>query len=100
MVVFGDHFSERLLQLFHIGGGGQLVRVMHGAHFQFFLYLYCVTIYLLFLSKCLLSYLIFSAYHYLIFRPVTPWSLRKSSHCHTPPTCHILGYRVFALFIF
>ncbi len=61
-----------------------------------------VTIYLLFLSKRLLSYLIFSAYHYLILSldPRLHGAFIRSSHRHTPPTCHILGYHVFALFIF
>ncbi len=61
-----------------------------------------VTIYLLFLSKCLLSYLIFGTYHYLILSldPRLHGAFIRSSHHHTPPTCHILGYRVFALFIF
>ncbi len=48
----------------------------------------------IFLSKRLLSYLIFGAY--LIFRSATPGSLQR----HTPLKHHILGYRVFALFIF
>ncbi len=48
-----------------------------------------------FLSKRLLSYLIFGAY--LIFRSTTPGSLHAR---HTPPARHILGYRVFTLFIF
>ncbi len=46
------------------------------------------------------SYLILSSaliLSYLIFRSATPWSLHVH---HTPLTYHILGHRVFALFIF
>ncbi len=56
----------------------------------------CVTIYLLILSYLQrLSYL--RRLSYLIFRSATPGSLHTR---HTPMTQHILGYRVFALFIF
>ncbi len=59
-----------------------------------------VTIYLLFLSKCLLSYLIFGAYSYLIFRSTTPRSLHIATQSHSVDVYFILGYRVSALFIF
>ncbi len=57
-----------------------------------------VTIYFFSLSKCLLSYLIFSTY--LIFRSATPRSLHIAMKSHSPDVYFILGYRVFVLFIF
>ncbi len=55
-----------------------------------------VTIYLLFLSKRLLSYLIFGAYLILSLDP----SLHIAMKSHSPDVYFILGYRVFDLFIF
>ncbi len=57
-------------------------------------------IYFFSLSKHLLSYLIFGAYLILSLGSATPWSLHIAMKSHSADVYFILGYHVFALFIF
>ncbi len=57
-----------------------------------------VTIYLLFLSKCLLSYLIFDAYLILSLGSTTPWSLHIAMKSHSVAVyfvCHFLTWSTY-----
>ncbi len=54
----------------------------------------------IFLSKRLLSYLIFGAYLISSLDPRLPESLHIAMKSHSPDVYFILGYRVFVLFIF
>ncbi len=68
-------------------------RVYHSIH-----HLVCVMIYLLLLSKHLLSYLIFGAYLILSLGSATPQSLHIATQSHSVDVYFVLGQLIIRIF--